>query len=97
MVDGTHLAKAVKTEPASAGFSVGDRMTIDEIKRDVAKSLKDYCKRAGFTQSEFAFLTGTTQPRASRVFNLNLDTISLDSLFKMVENLDLNVTLTIGE
>lgn len=72
-------------------------MTVDEVKRGVAVALRAYCKRVGFTQTEFAFLTGITQPRASRVFNLNLDTISLDSLFKMVENLDLNVTLTIGD
>ena len=67
------------------------------IKRQIAVKIRDYAQQVSLTQADIAELTNTTQPRVSRIFNLKVDNFTLDSLFKMVENLDLNVTITIGD
>lgn len=70
---------------------------IDKIKRQLAVTIRDYCRRVSLTQKDVAELSNTTQPRVSDLFALKIDRFSLDMLFKMAENLDLNVTITIGD
>jgi predicted XRE-type DNA-binding protein len=80
--------------PASAGLFYGGKKMIDRIKRQIAVKIRDYATQVSLTQRDIAELTSTTQPRVSRLFNLNLDTFSLDSMFKMLQNLDIETTLT---
>lgn len=64
------------------------------IKRQIALEVRRYARQEGLTQADVAELTSTTQPRMSRLFNLKVDNFTLDSLFKMLENLDIETTLT---
>lgn len=69
----------------------------DAIKKQIAVKIRNYATQVSLTQKDIAELTSTTQPRISDLFNLKIEKFSLDMLFKMLQNLDLNVTLTIGD
>jgi Uncharacterized conserved small protein len=70
---------------------------LTQLKRQIAVKIRSYAAQVSLTQKDIAELTSTTQPRVSDLFNLKTDKFSLDMLFKMLQNLDLNVTLTIGD
>lgn len=65
-----------------------------KIKRQIAVKIRDYATQVSLTQKDIAELTDTTQPRVSRIFNLKLEKITLDSLFKMLQNLSIETELT---
>lgn len=67
---------------------------MEKIKRQIAVKIKDYARQVSLTQKDIAELTNTTQPRVSRLFNLKVERFTLDSLFKMLENLDIETTIT---
>lgn len=67
---------------------------MDKIKRQIAVKIRDYAAQVSLTQADIAELTDTTQPRVSRIFNMRLERITLDSLFKMLQNLSIEPTLT---
>ena len=69
-------------------------MTADLIKRQIAVKLRDYATQVSLTQKDVAELTSTTQPRVSDLFNLKLEKFSLDMLFKMLQNLDIETNIT---
>lgn len=66
---------------------------IAKIKRQIAVKIRDYATQVSLTQKDIAELTDTTQPRVSRIFNLKLEKITLDSLFKMLQNLSIETEL----
>jgi predicted XRE-type DNA-binding protein len=70
-----------------------DRM-IDQIKRQIAVKIRAYAQQVSLTQADIAELCDTTQPRVSKIFNLKLEKITLDTLFKMLQNLSIETTLT---
>ena len=63
------------------------------IKKQIALKIRDYSRQIGLTQGDIAALTDTTQSRVSRIFNLKLEKITLDSLFKMLQNLSIETEL----
>ncbi len=63
------------------------------IKRQIAVHIRSYAAKVSLTQKDIAELTDTTQPRVSRIFNLRLEKITLDSLFKMLQNLSIETTI----
>lgn len=67
---------------------------IARIKREAALKIRSYATQEGLTQKDVADLTDTTQSRVSRIFNLRLEKITLDSLFKMLQNLSIETTIT---
>lgn len=67
---------------------------MQKIKRQIALEVRRYARQHGLTQVDIADLTLTTQPRVSRLFSLKVDKFTLDSLFKMLQNLDIETTLT---
>jgi predicted XRE-type DNA-binding protein len=67
---------------------------MDKIKKQIAVKIRDYAAQVSLTQADIAELTNTTQPRVSRLFNLKVERFTLDSLFKMLQNLDIETTLT---
>lgn len=68
-------------------------MTVEQIKRQIALKIREYATQESLTQKDIAELTGTSQPRVSRIFNLKLDKITLDSLFDMLQNLSIETEL----
>lgn len=64
------------------------------MKKQVALYIKEYARKEGLTQKDIAELTDTTQPRVSDLFNLKIEKFSLDMLFKMLQNLSIETTLT---
>lgn len=64
------------------------------IKRQIAVKIRDYARQVSLTQADVAILCGTSQPKVSRIFNLKLDGITLDSLFQMLQNLSIETELT---
>lgn len=66
---------------------------VEKIKRQIAVKIRNYADKVSLTQADIAALTDTTQPRVSRIFNLKLEKITLDSLFKMLQNLSIETEL----
>jgi predicted XRE-type DNA-binding protein len=64
------------------------------MKKQIAVKIRSYAAQVSLTQKDIAELTSTTQPRVSDLFNLKIDKFSLDMLFKMLQNLDIETTLT---
>jgi predicted XRE-type DNA-binding protein len=67
---------------------------MDKIKKQIAVKIRDYAAQVSLTQADIAELTNTTQPRVSRLFNLKVERFTLDSLFKMLQNLDIKTNIT---
>ena len=65
----------------------------NKLKRQIAVHIRSYAAKVSLTQKDIAELTDTTQPRVSRIFNLRLERITLDSLFKMLQNLSIETEL----
>lgn len=65
-----------------------------QIKKQIAVKIRDYSRQVSLTQTDIAELCGTSQSKVSNIINLKLAGITLDSLFKMLQNLDINPTLT---
>lgn len=66
---------------------------IARIKKQIAVKIRDYAQQVSLTQADVAILTNTTQPRVSRVFNLRVEKMTLDSLFGMLQNLSIETEL----
>lgn len=56
-----------------------------------------YARSRGITQKALAETLGTTQPRVSNMLRYDLGKFSLDTLFKYVYDLDIEVKVIIGE
>lgn len=65
----------------------------DAIKRQIAVKIRSYATQVSLTQADIAALTDTTQSWVSRIFNLKLEKITLDRLFKMLQNLSIETEL----
>lgn len=66
---------------------------VNKLKRQIAIKIRDYAAQEGLTQKDVADLTDTTQSRVSLIFNMRLEKITLDSLFKMLQNLSIETTI----
>lgn len=66
---------------------------MDKLKKQIAVKIRDYAAQVSLTQSDIAILTNTSQPRVSRLFNLKIEKFTLDSLFKMLQNLSIETEL----
>lgn len=67
----------------------------DSLKLRLIDAIVTQMEAKGWSQKEVAVLLNTTQPRISNLFNYHLEKFSLDTLFKYVYLLDIEVNIDI--
>lgn len=68
---------------------------IDNIKTELAQSIRRYAVKHGMNQPDMAYLLESSQPRVSDLFKEKISKFSIDQLLTWAYNLGISVTVQV--